>query len=274
MSHRRLVRSTCAVVSTLALSSFSVGLGGAFSTVASAATTTTAWQNGQFALDTGGVVSRSDIVLGAANTAPAQSLGLGNGSLGVAEWAASGFTAQLNRTDTMPDRKSPGQVVIPGLAAMTSASDFIGTLDLYNGVLNESGGGMTLKAWVASGKDELIVDVTGANPNTAQTATLNLWSGRNPAAAASGSIATLAETWVDNGEQEPSGRTFGSLAAITAGGQNVSASVVNSTKVQVSFKPNADGSFRVVVGAPSWAGGNASSAAPALLGSDATAAES
>lgn len=239
-----------------------------------AAGVTTAWQNGTFALDPAGVVSRSDIVLGKPNSAAAQSLGLGNGSLGVAAWAAGGFTAQLNRTDTMPDRKSPGQVQIPGLSTMTSAANFTGRLDLYNGVLTESGGGQTLKAWVSSGKDELIVDVTGANPNTTQTANVHLWSGRGPSAAASGKIGTLAETWADNSEQEPSGRTFGSLAAITAGGQGVSTSVVNSTTVQVTFKPNADGSYRIVVGAPSWTGGNAATTAASLLGSDATTAES
>ena len=238
---------------------------------ASAATTTTAWQNGRFALDPAGVVSRSNIVLGVPNSAAAQSLGLGNGSLGVAAWAAGGFTAQLNRTDTMPDRRSPGQVQIPGLSAMTSAADFSGQLDLYNGVLTESGGGLTMKAWVPSGKDELIVDVTGANPSTTQTANVHLWSGRNPTAAASGAIGTLAETWVDNSQQQPSGRTFGSLAAITAGGQAVSASVVNSTTVQVSFRPNADGSYRIVVGAPTWTGGNAASTASSLIGADPTA---
>jgi hypothetical protein len=42
---------------------------------------------------------------------------LGNGSLGVAEWAANGFTAQLNRSDTMPNRLSPGQLNIGGLTA-------------------------------------------------------------------------------------------------------------------------------------------------------------
>ena len=241
---------------------------------ATAAGTSTAWQTGKFSLSPAGVVGRSDIVLGTPNSAAAQSLGLGNGSLGVAAWAAGSFTAQLNRTDTMPDRKSPGQVQIPGLSTMTSAADFTGRLDIYNGVLTESGGGQTLKAWVPSGKDELIVDVTGANPNTTQTANVHLWSGRSPSAAASGKIGTLAETWVDNSEQEPSGRTFGSLAAITAGGQGVSTSVVNSTTVQVSFKPNADGSYRIVVGAPSWTGGTASTTAANLIGSDATTAES
>lgn len=239
-----------------------------------ATTVTTGWHNGTFNVDRHGVVQRSNIVIRSANTANTQSLPLGNGELGVAAWAAGGFTAQLNRTDTMPDRRSPGQVTIPGLSAMTGAANFTGSLDLYTGVLSESGGGMTMKAWVATGKDELVVDVTGANPANTQTAAVNLWSGRGPTAAASGAVGTLAETWVDNSEAGSSGRTFGSLAAITAGGTNVTASVVNPTKVQVSFKPNSDGSFRVVVGSPGWAGGNAGSTATSLFGGDATAAES
>ena len=81
-----------------------------------AASLTTAWQNGSFSVNPAGVVSRSDIVLGQPNTAASQSLPLSNGSLGVAAWAAGGFTAQLNRSDTMPYRLSPGQLQIPGLA--------------------------------------------------------------------------------------------------------------------------------------------------------------
>ena len=179
---------------------------------------------------------------------PRQSLPLSNGSLGVAAWAAGGFTAQLNRSDTMPYRLSPGQVQIPGLAAMTSASNFTGTLDLYNGVLDESGGGMTMQAWVPAGKDELIVNVTGASPGaTADRDAAACGAAARPTAAASGAIGSLAQTWADNSQTGSSGQTFGAMAAITAGGQNVTASVVNSTQVQVSFTPNSDGSFRVIV---------------------------
>jgi hypothetical protein len=241
---------------------------------AAAATVTTAWQNGSFSLNPSGVVSESDIVLGAANTASSQSMPLGNGSLGVAAWAANGFTAQLNRSDTMPYRLSPGQVNIPGLSTMTSASNFSGTLDLYDGVLDETGGGMSMQAWVPAGKDELVVNVTGANPSTQQTATLNLWSGRSPSAAASGAIGSLAQTWVDNSQTGSSGQTFGAMAAITAGGQNVTASVVNSTQVKVTFTPNSDGSFRVIVASPEWTGGNATTTASSLIGGDTTAATS
>jgi hypothetical protein len=266
--HRRLLATVAACFLVVAAVLVTAALGGA--PAASAASDTTAWQNGAFSVNAGGVVSRSDIFLGRPNTSNSQSLPLGNGSLGVAAWAANGFTAQLNRSDTMPSRLSPGQVQIPGLAAMTSAPNFTGTLDLYNGVLNESGGGMALQAWVPAGKDELIVNVTGASPSAQETADLYLWSGRSPAAAASGAIGSLSQTWVDNSQTGSSGQTFGAMSAITAGGQNVTASVVNSTEVQVSFTPNSNGSFRVVIASPQWTGGNATTTASTLIGSDTT----
>jgi alpha-L-fucosidase 2 len=232
---------------------------------------TTAWSQGNFVVDPANVVERSNIVLGSPNTAANQSMPLGNGRLGAAVWAASGFTAQLNRVDTFPDRKSPGQIVIPGLARLTGASNYKGTVNLYDAMFTESGGGMTANTYILQNKDELIVDVTGADPSSTQTAQVHLWSGRSPTAAAQGTLATLAETWKDNSGNGASGNTFGSLAGITAGGRNVTAKVVNSTTVQVSFQPNADGSFRVVVAAPHWTGGNALTTATSLIGGDATA---
>ncbi|TJZ94761.1 Ig-like domain-containing protein [Actinacidiphila oryziradicis] len=243
-------------------------------TAEGATNASTAWRHGAFHLDPAGVVSRSDIVLGSPNLTGTGSMPLGNGSLGVAAWAAGGFTAQLNRSDTMPDRKSPGQLNIPGLSVISHAADFTGRLDLTEGVLRESGGGMSMKAWVASAKDELIVDVAGANPGLTQTATINLWSGRKPAAGVSGTVGTLAETWVDGGPPTGSGQTFGSLAAITADGQQVSTTVAAPTQVKVSLKPHADGTFRVVVASPAWTGGNAATTAAKLIGHDATLRES
>jgi hypothetical protein len=79
---------------------------------------------------------------------------------------------------------------------------------------------------------------------------------------------------VDNSQTGSSGQTFGAMSAITAGGQNVTASVVNSTEGQVSFTPNSNGSFRVVIASPEWTGGNATTTASNLIGSDATAATS
>ncbi len=64
------------------------------------------------------------------------------------------------------------------------------------------------------------------------------------------------------------------MAAITAGGQNVSASVVNSTQVKVSFNANSNGTFRVIVASPQWTGGTPSSTASSIIGSDTTATSS
>ncbi|HEU5107536.1 MAG TPA: hypothetical protein VFT95_03075, partial [Micromonosporaceae bacterium] len=198
--------------------------------------------------------------------APADSMALGNGTLGAAVWAAGGFTAQLNRNDTFPDRKSPGQLVIPGLARLTGAADFTGGLDLYDGMLRESGGGMTLTAFVRADTAQLVVDVTGADPNSTQTAAVRLWSGRSPQARASGPVAALAETFVDNNGAGASGRTFGTLAGLSAAGRNVTGSTPDSRTAQVSFQPNADGSFRVVVAAPTWTGGDSIATTNAVLG--------
>ncbi|GAB2581816.1 fascin domain-containing protein [Kribbella endophytica] len=235
-----------------------------------AAPGTTAWQNGSFVVDTPNLVRRSDIVLGRANAAPTESLPLGNGALGAAVWSAGGFTAQLNRTDTFPGRKSLGHVVIPGLSRMTGAADFTGRLDLYDGMLRQSGGGMTLTAFIRADAQQLVVDVTGADPNATQTAQVKLWSPRTPTARASGSVAALAETWVDNSGAGASGRTFGSLAGLTAGGRNVVASTPNALTGQVAFQPNADGSFRVVVAAPTWTGGDSIATTNAVLNGAAT----
>jgi hypothetical protein len=165
-------------------------------------------------------------------------------------------------------------VEIPGLAAMTAASNFTGHLDLYNGVLDESGGGMGLQAWVPEGKDELVIEVTGAKVGSTQNAILNLWSGRSPAVTTSGGYGALAQTWVDTESGYPSGETFGAMSTITAGAQNVTASAVDSTEVKLSFTPNSDGSYRIIVASPKWTGGTAISTAQTLIGSDTTATTS
>jgi alpha-L-fucosidase 2 len=215
---------------------------------------TTAWHDGRFHVDVAGVIGRSDIVLGRANEDASEALPLGNGRLGVAVWAADGMTVQLNRADTLPDRLSPGQVVIPGLAAMTQAKDFRGRLDLYNGEIQEQGGGLRATVYVQPGTDTLVIDVSGANADVQQTAKLMLWAPRVPHAMAKGKIGLLSQAWVDDQQPESSGRRFGSLAGITAQGRDVSVSVVDSRTVAVSFKPYADGHYRILVGSPHFDG--------------------
>ncbi len=213
---------------------------------------TTAWQQGQFHVDVAGVLGRSAIVLGQPNLRADQALPLGNGRLGVALWSANGLTAQLNRADTLPYRFSSGQVVIPGLSVLTSAKDFSGRLDLYNGDFREQGGGMTATAYVQPATDTLIVDVTGADPQTLQTARLLLWAPRTPQANVLGRVGVLSQTWADRGDPGASGRTFGALAAITAQGRDVSVVAENPLSFTVSFRPFADGHFRIFVAAPHY----------------------
>lgn len=218
------------------------------------------------------VVSRSNVILESPNGSASQFMPLGNGPLGAAAWASNGLTVQINRIDTMPDRKSLGRVNVPGLSTITTAGDYQGTLDLYNGVFVQSGGGMTARTYIRADKDQLVVDVTGADPASNQTASVSLWSGRSPQAAADGAVATLSETWSDGGTWS-SNQQFGTLAALTAGGRNVTASANGSTAT-VTFQPNDDGSFRVICGAPKFnASMNASELATQILGDDPAAAD-
>lgn len=83
-----------------------VGLMAGFSTVfafaaSSLPATSTAWHGGSFHIDVPGVLHRSDIFLGRPNTDASEAMPLGNGRLGVAVWSADGWTAQLNRADTL-----------------------------------------------------------------------------------------------------------------------------------------------------------------------------
>ena len=231
-----------------------LGAVGCLTAIAQQSLPTTAWKAGHFAVDAAGLVSRSEVVLGHPNPLPQEAMPMGNGRLGIAVWSADGFTAQLNREDTLPHRDSPGQLVIPGLATLISAGDFSGRLDLYNGTLVEHGGGMSLTAYVQVSTDTFVVDVTGADPNANQTAELRLWPPRTPQATAAGKTGMLAQTWIDNYGPGASGETFGALAAITATGRDISAAVTGSRAVTVTFKPAPDGHFRVIVACPHYTG--------------------
>ena len=190
---------------------------------------------------------------------------LGNGRLGAAVWAEDGFTAQLNRGDTFPHRLSPGQLVLPGLSKLTKASDYKGRLNLYTAELEQSGGGMTVLTYIDQALDVLVVDVKGADPKEQQTAILRLWSPRKPHVLAQGAIGALEETWLDDTEAGASHERFGSLAAVTADANDVRAVSNDPLSVTLSFMPRPDGSFRVLIGAPAWRGGDAAVTASRLL---------
>ena len=201
-------------------------------------------------VDYAGLIGRSDIVLARPNLEPNQAMPLGNGRLGVAVWSANGLTAQLNRVDTLPDRLPLARIVVPGLAPLTGSSDYSGRLDLYNAEFHERGAGMSAKIYVDSSSDNLIIDVTGANPSATQQASLSLAPPRAPKAEAAGNTAMLSETWVDDKQPGASRRFFGSLAAVAADGRDVAASVTDAHTVSVSFRPYPDGHFRILVAGP------------------------
>ncbi len=225
----------------------------------------TAWREGRFHIDRKGIVERSDIVLQKSNESPQAAMPLGNGRLGIAVWGQDGYTAQLNRGDTFPHRLSPGQVVVPGLKALTKAGDYSGRLSLYDGEFQQSGGGMTATTYVDESLDVMVIDVTGADPKVPQTAELQLWSPRKPQVLERGGIGILAETWIDNQEAGASGETFGSLAAITADALSVHAEPDGPLSIKITFMPRADGSFRLLIGSPAWRGGDVMATASKLL---------
>ena len=117
----------------------------------------------------GGLISRSDIVLGRPNLEATQALTLGNGRLGVAVWSADGLTAQLNRGDTLPELLPVARISIPGLSALTRANNYSGRLALYDAEFREQGCGQTISAFVDKPTDTFVIDVTGADPAQVQT---------------------------------------------------------------------------------------------------------
>jgi alpha-L-fucosidase 2 len=226
---------------------------------------TTGWKDGAFNIDVRQVVGRSDIVLQRPGLKREEAMPIGNGRLGLGVWAEECYTAQLNRQDTLPQRMSPGQIVLPGLCKLTSAADFSGRLDLYNGEFVERGGGMSATTYVDDELDVMVVEVKGANPNVPQTAELRLWPPRKPEVDVEGKLGALAETWRDTNELGATGLTFGSLAGISADGEDVHVEPVGERVVRVTFRPHPDGSFKIFVASPTWQGGDAVASTSALI---------
>ncbi len=116
----------------------------------------------------------------------------------VLRFVENGLTAQLNRNDVLPDRLSPGEVVVPELAASTQAKNYSGRLDLTMAEFKEQGGGMIATAYVQPNTDTLIIDVTGAPPGQPQAALLRLWALRTTNA--EGPVGLLSQAWIDDKE--------------------------------------------------------------------------
>ncbi|WP_158882324.1 glycoside hydrolase [Rhodanobacter sp. L36] len=206
------------------------------------------------ATDTADIVARSDIALGQPNVLPIQAVGLGNGRLGAAFWAADGLTLQLNRSDTLPYRRSPGQVSFPDLQPLIADRGFNGRVNLHDGVLEEHGGGITLKAWIDHASDRVVIDLSGLAPDSTQHIRLHLWEPRTPVASTHADVALLAQSWLDDSLPGASGQRFGSLAAIKAIGRDAKSRVIDARSVEVAVRPTADGHLRVLIAAPAFNG--------------------
>jgi alpha-L-fucosidase 2 len=200
------------------------------------------------------IAERASISIEQPNILPTQAVGLGNGRLGASFWSAGGLTLQLNRTDTLPERRSPGQVSFPDLKGLIEDRRFRGRLNLEEGALVETGGGISLRAWVDHDADRVIVDVRGLAPQRLQHIRLALWAPRKPTASAQADIATLSETWIDGALPGASGRQFGSLAAIRLIGRDAHAVVIDERTVEVTALPSSAGRLEVVIAAPAFHG--------------------
>ena len=78
-------------------------------------------------------------------------------------------------------------------------------------------------------------------------------------------FAVISETWQDAVEAGASGQTFGSLAAVKAEARDVRIEKTSPVSLTISFHPRADGTFRILVAAPGWRGGDAEKAAAPIL---------
>lgn len=259
--HRYFFRGTLALLLILPLSC----LGKSHEVEANSSAPTSAWKDGRFQMDVPGVVHRSDIVLQRPNRDHTEAMPLGNGRLGLGVWAEDGYTAQLNRGDTWPFRLSPGQVVLTGLKKLIEANDYSARLDLYDGEFIEQGGGMTATTYVDEAIDAMVVEVRGADPRVPQSVELKLWPGRNATTKVSDRVGVLAETWEDTNEMGASGLTFGSLSAIGVDAPDAHAATDGAVAIKITFHPKADGTFRVLVAAPEWRGGDALGTASSLI---------
>ena len=117
---------------------------------------------------------------------------------------------------------------------------------------------MTATTYVRADKDELVVDVTGADQHDADRSHQSSdrpepdggcrWSDRDD---------SRRRGWTRAASPAAPARRSAASPRSRPAAARVAARVVDARTNEVSFKPNADGTFRVIVGSPTWAGGDA-----------------
>lgn len=220
---------------------------------------TTAWSDGKMQIDGAALASRSNLIYKVAPTRERDFAPLGNGKVGAAVWAGDGFTAQMNDLDIILLARSSGRLVIPGLSAMTTASDYKGVLDFSKGRFVQTGGGIKAVTYVDSARKNLIVEVTGVAPGSAHSAKIMLWSGRHPTITvdAANKLVGYSETFTDNNNTS---FKQGIITALKVSDGAATFSKVDDLTGKVDFVADANGSYRVQFSVGTWDGVNAASA--------------
>ena len=199
---------------------------------------------------------------GRPNTGQSQFMPLGNGTLGLPSGRPVG--SPRSSTATTPSRTAsrPARSCIPGLSRLTSAADFSGYLDLYDGTLRESGGGMTADRYMRADKRRTGRRRHRRGPDSHPDGAGEAVEGRNPSAQASGSVGHARR---DLGGQHPARgvrATFGSLArSAPAAGTSAPRRRTPDRSGQLPPQQRRHRSGSIAA-APHWTGGNADKPPP------------
>ena len=228
--------------------------------------------NGDLNLDRNAWLARNNLVYLSPPFRKSDSIPLGSGRVGAAMWIdlENGLTFQLNRPEGVPSMAGLGTLQITNLASLVAAQDYQGVLSLHDGVFTQHGTGLTVTSFFRWGGEELVVDVQGANPDEFITVRLSAFTGgstfsgttaitpyhaiasTNPANEATGENCIAIAGGDGSTANYPGFRATQFMTAQAVGRQIVA--TANATATTLTFKPNSNGSYRVVVPMKIWTG--------------------
>ena len=228
--------------------------------------------NGDLNLDRNAWLARNNLVYLSPPFRKTDAIPLGSGRVGAAMWIdrENGLTAQLNRPEGVPAMAGLGTLQITNLAGLVAAQDYQGVLSLHDGVFTQQAGGLTVTSFFRWGGEELVIDVQGANPDELVTVRLSAFTGGS-----SFSGTTVITPFHAIASTIPANETSGENCIAIAGGNGTTANypgfratqfitaqavgrqiiaAANATATTLTFKPNSNGSYRLVVPVKIWSG--------------------
>ncbi|MBN8456932.1 MAG: hypothetical protein J0M04_03735 [Verrucomicrobia bacterium] len=229
--------------------------------------------DGDLRFDRAAWLARNSLVYQSPPFRKTEAIPLGSGRVGAAMWIdpLGGLTAQINRPEGVPALSGLGKIEIPQLAGMTAAQDYQGVLSLRDGIFTQTGDGFIVTSFFRWGGEELVIDVRGADPETPVTVRLTTF----PGGAGHGGAAEPITPYYALAGNPPANETTGADCVAIAGGDATGASYPGFRATQffavravgrevvaaadgngsrVTFKPNADGSYRLVIPVKLWTG--------------------